>query len=98
MTQHINMAHKGTSTKNVAKEIWVTENDQNDMDEKIESIEVMSEKPYYAIAHAGKVPAIIQTVVFIQVLTRPEKQDARTWSLMRRNIKRTKQMMMETSR
>ena len=39
MTQHISVAHKGTSTKNVAKEIWVTENDQNDMDEKIEKIE-----------------------------------------------------------
>ena len=37
--------------------------DQEEMDtkydEKKESIEVMSEKPYYAIAHAGKVPAII---------------------------------------
>ena len=27
--------------------------------EKIETIEVMSDKPYYAIAHAGKAPAII---------------------------------------
>jgi len=37
MTQHINVAHKGTSTKNVAKEIWVT---GNDMDEESENLDV----------------------------------------------------------
>ena len=56
---------------------------ENKYNEKIETIEVMSDKPYYAIAHAGKAPAIIH---FPRQPNRPTAQPT-PWFPQSREIK-----------